>query len=359
MRRLKHLCWPIIAAVLTACGGSSSPSPPPPPPPPPPSAIVEVSADLAGYVTSTLSYSQAFSEGYSVPTAADLTAFDTLATDLLNGQLDDVRAAAGAVNLELVRFIDTAASNNELYCLREVTLLGRGFFCVDFDSSTLHHISVPHPLYDQNTNTQSITVMRETGARFLSISTTHRCSNAAASSCSGTTSVCGASGPYKVSDAAHNVDSYFHRFGVLVHDQNAGTYTIQLHGCGSTSCPSNQDDADIVARLSAGTTADLPGSELVNVLNTELNDELALFRLGSSVSCSEPSMDKRLCGTTNTLGRYINGQPDACQNPGTTFTGSRFLHLEQNANLRVDDGAGDEVTPSTISTAINDALPPP
>ncbi len=321
--------------------------------------ITEISADLANYVTSTLSYSQAFTEGYSVPSAADLAAFDALATDLLDQQFDDVRSAAGAVNLELVRFIDTAAADNELYCLRELTLLGRGFFCVDFDSSALHHISVPHPLYDQNTNTQSIRVMRETGARFLSISTTHRCSNSAESACSGTTSVCGASGPYKVSDAAHNVDSYFHRFGVLVHDLNADIYTIQLHGCGSASCPSNQDDADIVARLSAGTTLNLLANEPVNVLNSELNDELAAFRLGSSVSCSEPSMDKRLCGTTNTLGRYINGQPDACQNAATGFADSRFLHLEQNANLRVDDGAGDEVTPSTISTAINDTLPPP
>ncbi len=358
MRRTTCFGWSIVIASLAACGGSGGGAAPPPPPPPPP-AITEISADLADFVTSTLAYAQSFSEGYSIPTAVDLAAFDALAAALLAGQYDSVRAAAGGANLELVRFTDTAAGDNELYCLRELTLLGRGFFCIDPDSSALHHISVPHPLFDQNTNTQSITVMRETGARFLSISTTHRCANAAASACSGTTSVCGASGPYKVSDAAHNVDSYFHRFGVIVHDQSAGTNTIQLHGCGSTSCPSNMDDMDIVARLSAGTTADLAASELINVLNAELNEELGAFRLGSSLSCSEPSMDKRLCGTTNTLGRYINGQADACQNPGTTFTDSRFLHVEQNSNLRVDDGAGDELTPSTISTAISDALAPP
>ncbi len=362
IRSIKRLGWWSLFASLAACGGSgggSSPTSPPPPPPPPPPAIIDVSADLEDYVTSTLGYAQSFSEGYSVPTAADLAAFDALAADLLAGQYDSIRAAAGAANLELVRFTDTAAADNELYCLRETSLLGRGFFCVDPDSSALHHISVPHPLFDQNTNTQSIAVMRETGARVLSIATTHRCANAAASACSGTTSVCGVSGPYKVSDAAHNVDSYFHRFGVIVHDQSAGTHTIQLHGCGSTSCPSNMDAADIVARLSVGTTANLSATELVNVLNAELNEELAPFRLGSSLSCNQPSTDKQLCGSTNTLGRYINGQPDACQNPGTTFTDSRFLHVEQNANLRVDDGAGDEVTPSTISTAINDAFDPP
>ncbi len=358
---VKRRFWAFLFVTLTACGGSGGGSSPPPPAPPPPAptTITEIRADLSAYVTSSLNYAQSFSEGYSVPSSTELTLFEALATRLLNSDFDTVRADANAVNLELIRFFDTAAGDNELYCLREIALEGRGFFCVDFDSGAEHHISVPHPLYDSNTNTGSVRAMRETGARFLSISTTHRCANAANSSCSGTTSVCGASGPYKVSDAAHNVDSYFYRFGVIVHDQSTRAQTIQLHGCGSTSCPSNQDNADIVARLSAGTTSDLPGTELVNVLNAELNEELAGLLLGTSLSCSEPSSDKQLCGTTNTLGRYINGQPDSCQNAATSFTGSRWLHVEQNANLRVDDGAGDAVTPSTISNAINDAFGTP
>lgn len=357
MRRIKHTCWSIMFASLTAygageggvsgCGGGEPPQP-----------IPLVSADLASFVTSTLSYVPSYSEGYSIPAIEDLTAFDALIANLVDGEYDLVQSAAGALNLELVRFVDTGAGDNELHCLREVELLGRGFFCVDSDSSAMHHISVPHPLYDSNTNTQSITVMRDTGARFLSISTTHRCANAASSACSGTTSACGG-GPFKVSDAAHNIDSYFHRFGVVVHDQSATTHTIQLHGCGSTSCPANMDNGDIVARLSAGTKTDLPVDELVNVLNTELNGELAGLQLGTSLSCSEPSPDKKLCGTTNPLGRYINGQPDPCRNAAAAFTNSRWLHIEQSDNLRVDDGAGDEVTPGTIATAINNAMGSP
>jgi hypothetical protein len=356
MLKLNNYCWCCFAILLTACGGGSSgPAPAAPLPP----AITEVRADLATYVTDTLNYAQSYSEGYAVPSAAELSAFDALAMDLVGGQLDAVRSAAAAVNLELVRFIDTAAGDNELYCLREVTLLGRGFFCVDFDSAAQHHLSVPHPLYDSNTNTGSVTVLRETGARFLSVSTTHRCANAANSACSGTTSVCGGPGPYKVSDAAHNVDSYFYRFGVVINDRVAGAHTIQLHGCGSAACPSNQDNADIVARLSAGTTMDLPGTELVNALNAELNEELAPLQLGTSLSCSEASMDKQLCGTTNPLGRYINGAANACQEAASSFTSSRWLHVEQGANLRVDDGAGDEITPSTLSRSINDAFGSP
>lgn len=343
------------AALLVSCGGGSSSSRPQPAPDPDP-VIPEQRVDLSDYVSNSLSYVQQFSEGYAVPADSELNLFDALLIGLLNQQLESVRAAAGVVNFELVRFVDTGANDNDLYCLQEVTLRGQGFYCVDLDSANTHHISAPHPLYDRNTNSESVAVMRGTGARFLSLATTHRCSNAATSPCSGTTSACGSPGPYKVSDSAHNVDSFFYRFGVNIHDSSASTRTIQLHGCGSTACPSNSDDSDIVARLSAGTTENLATDELVNVLNTELNANLAPLLQGSSLSCSEPSSDKKLCGTTNTLGRHINGSANSCQNAATTFTGSRWLHVEQNANLRNDDGAGDALTPGTLVDALNNSL---
>jgi hypothetical protein len=200
--------------------------------------------------------------------------------------------------------------------------------------------------------------MRQTNARFLSVSTSHRCANAATSRCSGTTSACGATGPYKVSDVAHNVDAMFYRFGVTVNDMSPATGTIQLHGCGAAACPSNFDNADIVARVSAGTTLDLAEDAPVNRFNAALNSAIASALLGTSLSCSEPGADKQLCGTTNTLGRYINGQPDSCQSEATSFENSRWLHIEQNRNLRVDDGAGDEITPVLLSDALNATLGP-
>ena len=344
------VCLSITASVLAGCGGGSNA----PDPVRDPDPVIETrTVELADYVSTSLRYVQAFSEDYSVPSIASLNEFDSLVNDLVNQDLDAVQAAAGDVNFRLLRIIDSGAGNNELYCLEEVTLRGQGFYCADFDSLNLHHISAPHPLFDGNTNIESVVVMRGTGARFLSVSSTHRCSNSATSSCSGTTSVCGAHGAYKVSDPAHNVNSFFHHFGTVVHDSNASTHTMQLHGCGSAACPANNDDADIVARLSAGTTDDLAATELVNVLNAELNEELAPFQLGTSLSCSEPSADKQLCGTTNPLGRYINGQPDPCQNSASVFTDSRWLHIEQNSNLRRDDGGGDAITPSTLARAIN------
>jgi hypothetical protein len=344
----------LLIAVVAGCGGGGGGNPDPGPGPTP---VIETrSVDLAAYVGASLDYAQSFSEGYVIPSVASLDRFDDLVAALLARDLDAVQQAAGASGFRVVRFVDTGAADNELYCLEELDLEGRGFYCIDFQASNTHHISAPHPLYDMNTNIEAVTVMRGTGARFLSISSTHRCSNAATSSCSGTTSACGAAGAYKVSDLAHTVDSFFYRFGKAVHDRSATTTTIQLHGCGSSACPSNNDNMDIVARLSAGTTNDLPGTALVNVLNAELNAALLALELGASLSCSEPSADKQLCGTTNTLGRYINGQPDPCQNAASDFTRSRWLHVEQNRNLRQDDGAGDSVTPATLVNAINNAL---
>lgn len=345
----------VTACQLAACGGSGSSQPTQAPPS---IQVPNISADLSEYVTTTMPYVASGSEGYVIPSAADLDRFDSLLADLLAGNTEAAYDAAGALNFELVRLTDTGNGNNELYCLREIALRGQGFYCVDFDSSATHHVSAPHPIYDSHTNTESVTVMRGTGARFLSVSSTHRCANSAASSCSGTTTACGASGPYRVSDVAHNVDAFFHHFGTNVHDRSATTHTLQVHGCGSASCPSNLDDNDIVARLSAGTTLDLPDNESVNRIKDTFNTAIAPYSLGAALSCNEPVADKRLCGTTNPLGRYINGQPQPCQNPASDFTNSRWLHIEQNRNLRMDDGAGDAITPGALVDAINDVLNP-
>jgi len=339
--------------VLAGCGGGGHARDPDPGPAP---VIAELVVDFSDYVSGSLPYVQRFSEGYVVPAAAELNQFDSLIASLLDQQLETVRNSAGNFNFELLRIVDTGAGNNELYCLREIALRGQGFYCLDYDAVSTHHISAPHPLYDSNTNAESVAVMRGTSAKFLSISTTHRCSNAAISSCSGTTTACGAAGPYKVSDPAHNVNAFFHRFGVVVSDGSVMTHTIQLHGCGSAACPSNGNNDDIVARLSAGTTDNLPNTELVNILRMELNEELLPLLMGISLSCSEPSADKQLCGTTNVLGRHINGQADVCQNSALSFTNSRWMHVEQGANMRRDDGAGDELTPDILVKAINDSF---
>jgi hypothetical protein len=133
-----------------------------------------------------------------------------------------------------------------------------------------------------------------------------------------------------------------------------------VHGCGSSSCPANQNASDIVARISAGTNTDLAAAELVNLVATDLRSRVDALISGASVkSCSQTGeVDRVLCATTNTQGRYINGETsDPCQVAATIFNNSRFLHVEQNADLRKDDGAGDVITPAILIDTINAVVP--
>ena len=151
--KLAHItaltCSSALVLALVGCGGGSNA----PDRDPGPEPVIETrTTDLSDYVSSSLRYVQAFSEGYSVPSASALNQFESLVIDLMNQDLQAVRAAAGDINFRLLRVIDSGAGNNELYCLEELTLRGQGFYCADFDSSNSHHVSAPHPLFDSNTN---------------------------------------------------------------------------------------------------------------------------------------------------------------------------------------------------------------
>jgi len=283
--------------------------------------------------------------------AADLTSFDETLSALIARVLYTAKTQAATIDYELIHVVD--AVNNaagDQYCLRESAVRGRGFFCVDYNKGNPKHIAAPHPLYDSLTRGEAVDLLFGTNAKYLSISTTHRCANAATSSCSGTTSACGASGPFKVSDMAHNVATFFHDFSSKIHNQASTLMTLQAYGCGSTACPSNGNSGDIVARLSAGTTQDLGASETVNQLKTELATPVAGLTGASVKSCSEAGeLDRQLCGTPNVSGRYINGETtDPRQTAATVFTNSGFLHIEQNSDLRTDSGGADVIKPSLL-----------
>ena len=56
----------------------------------------------------------------------------------------------------------------------------------------------------------------------------------------------------------------------------------------------------------------------------------------------------RLCGTTNTQGRHLNGSLDACGEQATQSSG-RFIHLEQSALVRAQA--------ETVIDALDSVLP--
>jgi len=295
-----------------------------------------------------------------------MTIFKDCIDHLLAGEIDEAETDCNNINFELIKIDDTGIDGEDIYCLKEVTLKGQGFLCINYNSAKKHHVSAPHPKHDSDTDREAVEVMRGIGARYLSIATTHRCENTATSSCDGTTTACGSSSAFRVSDMAHNADSYLHNFGVKVNDYDSSIITIQLHGCGTTFCQTTLSSDDVVARFSVGTTNNNGSNELVNRLEGEMNTLLSSYSEGDARSCSDENAaddDDKLCATTNPLGRYINGSTsNPCDDPAwpfTDFKNSRFLHIEQNWNLRHDNDTNTSslnVTPAMLISALNSTL---
>jgi hypothetical protein len=320
--------------------------------------IETVNIDLKSYIENSINYIEKDSNGYQVPENHEISSFNLAITSLLEGSFNSAQTLAAQINYEVIKVVDTGSNNNELYCLREIIEKGRGFYCIDPDASANHHIAAPHPLFDTNTNHEAVTLSRGTEAKFLSVSTTDRCANAEESTCDGTTSACGASGPFRISDMTHTSQSFFHEFAITIADDDSTSEYIQVHGCGDLSCPANGDMDDIVARISSGTEENLSESSLANQLTNTLQLSVdALIPGADVISCSQDDEDKQLCGTVNTQGRYINGEVnDPCEDSATVTNQSRFLHIEQNFDLREDDGLNDLITPQILIDALNSVL---
>ena len=88
------------AIVLASCGGGGSARDPDPGPAP---VITELVVDLLDYVSGSLPYVQKFSEGYVVPSASELSQFDSLLASLEDRQQEAVPNMAGNLNIELLR----------------------------------------------------------------------------------------------------------------------------------------------------------------------------------------------------------------------------------------------------------------
>jgi len=183
-------------------------------------------------------------------------------------------------------------------------------------------LEAPHPRFDTTTLEQSIDLFEALGARALIASGTHRCAGTTPSGCDGTTSACGAPAPYRDSDPAHQIVSMFHAAHVALSEIFSDAVVVSVHGFG-------QDGASVSDGTTADVDADAPSARLAAALAA---------RVADVTSCNDGAgvpVDVRLCGTTNTQGRHLNGSPDACLEPGSTTRG-RFIHLEQSRAVRDD-----------------------
>jgi len=295
------------------------------------------------------------SEGYSGPTAGEITHFEAAVADFLDESWAAANTNAALVDYEVVALIDTGYADEILHVLRPASgnTDGQGLFflrpavavCCDVV------LAAPHPKYDTRTGVLSAEIFRMVGVRGLMIAGTHRCANATASGCDGTTTVCGGgSVPFRESDMAHVDNSFFQSFHELVGEEQPGsTKIIQIHGFGSGA-------GDPEFTISDGTTTDnVNPSYLSNAFTIDL--ESRVTDEGSTKGgncCNRAGDDNMLCGTTNTQGRFTNGvaAADVCDTPAPG-AGGRFIHVELSWDLRHSGGT---LEPTLVRDSIEEVF---
>ncbi len=208
-------------------------------------------------------------------------------------------------------------------------------------------VEVPHPDFEPGTTAEGTDLLLRAGGRALIQAGAHRCASTRASPCGGKTAVCTTDGvaiPYADSDAGHNAGNAFDVFHRALAERWQKAKFVQLHG---------MREGETWVILSDGGKANRPGrpawpEAVRDALRPVLGADV------KAVSCQDPDdgarfNHRRLCGTDNTQGRFVNLSPDACGTVAPAATG-RFLHIEQTFDVLQGERPGGAVVDAVIST---------
>lgn len=279
-----------------------------------------------------LSIPGADSEAFQSPSSTDRTSFNKLVADLLGGKTVEA-SAHSALGYSLKTIGD-----DTLLALVEDSNTGGGTFLFNRSVASNLVIEIPHPIADGNTLDEGALLFDSLDAKALFIAGTHRCANAATSSCSGTTDACGTEEAYRISDVAHATENYFHEAHKAAHDTLPLVHFIQLHDFDAAQ-------GEPVAIVSNGTETIVGPFAFVNRVADAIHNRLSGEDF--AVSCNQSGDDGfGLCGTTNVQGRYTNGSSDECSTDPTGFNG-QFIHIEQDSTL-ISDSNGWQLVSDAI-----------
>jgi hypothetical protein len=284
---------------------------------------------------------QSESNGYVVPTSTQRADWRTVVNQMLQGSCDFAVPASLNGIVQVKTFTDTGNGRN--YCLLMEVLDQNGNGYVDngfgtfivYNSATrqLSHQAV-HPISDSTTESQAVTVFKETDSRSYLMAGAHRHANSAASTCLQCDPEPDASHPE--SDASHNSDTMVQATNeaLLAYYGAASWFAIQWHGMGPLTCPNTDvypSHGRNVAPAATDKIAILRDNLLVHHPTWDVD-------LPGSGSCS-------LNATENVQGRLLNGVAAACVccTAGTNYT-QKFVHIEQDPNFR---NPGDWIAPIT------------
>ena len=291
-----------------------------------------LSGDLVGRIDSHITSmpGSGSANKYVPPTAGQFAEWSTAVGFIAQEQYPEADSSARLIGVgyRVVLFSDVTTIPSHTYVLLEDSTTNGPYWGVYvFNPDALRPnlaIQAPHPLNDSNTGRQGIRMFKNNGAGAFFISGAHRCNNSQFSLCSGTTSSCGTTEPYRISDQPHNADGTFQATTQVLSAFFPEMVFVQVHGFAKLT-----GDPDLI--MSHGTTAAPTGEDKL----VQLRDNFALE--DASLTFKVAHVDTpwtRLIATQNTQGRFLNGVADPCSQYASSSSG-RFIHVEQAyANLR-------------------------
>lgn len=297
------------------------------------STLHTASGDLETYIGNLIDTAPGSSgDDYSEPTISELTSWNTIVTAILQNNINDAVTSAGTLGYQITEFTDTSLASNQVFYILEKKASQTNYWGTYVFSKTPQIenliLMAPHSKYDTNTGKEAVYCFKNNIAKALLINGTHRCNSNDFSSCSGTTSACGSSESYRISDMAHITTSMFQKTTENLFINVPNSVFIQLHGF-------SKQATDPYVIMSNG-TRETPTTDYATLLKD------ALFAEDNTLTFKLAHIDTnwtRLIGFTNTQGRLINNSTDYCTESAITTSG-RFIHVEQEKTKLRDNQTG-------------------
>ncbi len=277
---------------------SASPTPTIPPKPtlmPTPLAIDprSLSGDLLNQIERLeAAMPRAGSQGFIVPTDAELNLFADIVAKIQNGEAALAGGVAAQFGFELVQYYDRPDNNSIEWLLREIKPIRKGWGLYIFRSSAAHDIIVeaPHPLADEGTPAIAAQIYRVLQARALLVAGAHRDANLDRSA-----------------DVAHHAQSIFEAVHAAI-TKTSSTIILQIHGFAAGKHPGYPQVV-----LSSDESA---SSDVIDRLAAALSGQ------GIKVGVCGGGQYTDLCGETNVQSRNIGP--------------AIFIHIELDGAMRAD-----------------------
>lgn len=315
--------------------------------------IEELSGDLRAYLIAVGIVGTSPADAYEPPDSTELAQFTTCINQILAGQFQAAHDTAQLFNYRVIYYRDTVKGGRHII-LREQSgfTTYRGVYALNLTPERYLVVESPHPLFD-GTRQQGADLYIQTGAVAFMQTTTHRNNHTTLSPCDGTFTD---GEPYRLSDMAHNVDTFYQVAHMRFHLSLPPAVCLSVHGMGATT-----DYADV--NISNGTTTDIANfeSSLSRRLAARMNELLAEAgdTTRSAVSHQDPGAPATLSGNSNKQGRFTNGDPNPCIGGVTNaILPERFLHMEQQPSVR-DTNLANASKWSFVTQSLRDLMPNP